>query len=150
MWRRRLVVPAALLFVALAVSCSWSLAAAGGAPADGAKPFTWIAVADHFDQPAEGLVEHMVAAKPAFVVGVGDLVFRSSPDDYASLKRAVLDPLARVGARLYPVAGNHDFPVQPHWSEFWQPPATADVAAAPGTLRGQDDSLDSRMTGSFW
>ena len=150
MWRRRLVVPAALLVLAFAFSFAWPRGVTGRAPAGAAKPFTWIAVADHFDQPAEGLVEHMVAAKPAFVVGVGDLVFRSSPDDYASLKRAVLDPLARVGARLYPVAGNHDFPVQPHWSEFWQPPATADVAAAPGTLRGQDDSLDSRMTGSFW
>ncbi|MCJ7796556.1 MAG: metallophosphoesterase, partial [Thermoleophilia bacterium] len=33
------------------------------------------------------------------------------------------DPFAAVGARFCPVAGNHDFPVQPHWFEFWAPPA---------------------------
>jgi acid phosphatase type 7 len=84
--------------------------------------FTWIAVGDHFDEPAPGLMDHMVAVRPAFVVGVGDLVFRSDPKDFAAFQRVIMEPLAAVGARFYPVIGNHDFPIQPHWPGFWEAP----------------------------
>lgn len=92
---------------------------------DKAASYTWIAVADHFEEPAPGLVARMVAAKPSLVVGIGDLVFRSEPKDFATFRKVILDPLRAAGARFYPVAGNHDFPVEPHWREFWEPPANA-------------------------
>ncbi len=118
MWRH-LAALAVLLVVSMGASCAGQKTQEPP-PTDS---FTWIAVADNFDEPAPGLVEGMVRAQPELVVGVGDLVFRSNPADYASLKRVVLDPLSKAGAAFYPVAGNHDFPVEPHWFEFWQPPA---------------------------
>ena len=86
------------------------------------KPFTWIAVADHFDEPAAGLVKRMLDAKPSFVVGVGDIIYESRPRDHRALKRLLLDPLKGIGSKFYPVVGNHDFPVKPNWFELWEPP----------------------------
>ena len=123
MTQRRVFAALVLLMVVLAISCGPSTALPESAPSPAGDSFTWIAVADQLDEPAEGLVERMVAAKPAFVVGVGDLVFESRPEEFQTVKKLMLDPLARVGARFYPVAGNHDFPVRPHWFEFWEPPA---------------------------
>jgi len=88
----------------------------------GEQGFTWIAVGDHFEEPAEGLVEGMVAAKPDLVVGIGDLVFQSRREDFAVFRKVILEPLEAVGARFYPVVGNHDFPLDARWSEFWEPP----------------------------
>jgi predicted phosphodiesterase len=110
---------AAIVLLAIVASVAPARASAGG------DSFTWIAVADHFEEPAPGLVDRMVAAKPALVVGIGDLVFRSEPKDFAVFRKVILDPLHGVGARFYPVAGNHDFPVRPHWFEFWEAPANA-------------------------
>jgi len=111
------------LLTAFGLGGGRSPCALAGGPEEDESRFTWIAEGDHLDKPAEGLVQRMVAAKPAFVVGTGDLVFESQPQDYEALKRLVIDPLAKVGARFYPVVGNHDFPVQPHWFGFWKPPA---------------------------
>ena len=86
-------------------------------------PFTWVVLGDQLDKPAEGLIDGIIRAKPAFAVDVGDVVFQSRLDQFATVKKLVLDPLARAGIRLYPAIGNHDFPVQPHWFEFWEPPA---------------------------
>jgi hypothetical protein len=121
--RRNLFALCALLTVVLALSCTRSKAAWDLSPTDGTNAFTWIAVADHEDEPVEGLVDRLVAIRPVFVVGVGDIVFESKPESFKTLKKVMLDPLADVGVRYYPVAGNHDFPVQPHWFEFWAPPA---------------------------
>lgn len=113
-----------LLLVVFAAACGRAKAPpAQGPPPVGTGGFTWIAVADHFDEPAKGLVEGMVKAKPAFVVGIGDLVFESKVDDFRKFRRVILEPLGKIGARFYPVVGNHDFPVQPHWFGFWDPPA---------------------------
>jgi len=84
--------------------------------------FTWIATADHFEEPVEGLIEHVVAARPAFVVGIGDLVFQSRPQDFAVFEKVVIGPLAAVGAKFYPVVGNHDYPLDDRWSTFWPAP----------------------------
>jgi len=111
------------LLTAFGLGGGRSPSALASGPEEDESPFTWIAEGDHLDKPVEGLVQRMVAAKPAFVVGTGDLVFESQPQDYEALKRLVIDPLAKVGARFYPVVGNHDFPVQPHWFGFWKPPA---------------------------
>ena len=82
-----------------------------------------MAFADHLDKPADGLIEDIVKVKPVLVVDVGDVVGGSKPEEFQIVKRLVIDPFAAVGARFCPVAGNHDFPVQPHWFEFWAPPA---------------------------
>jgi predicted phosphodiesterase len=95
----------------------------GRAPTDEARAFTWVAFADHLDKPAEGLIDRIAKARPALVVDIGDVVFESKTDEFSTVKRLILDPLTKVGTRFYPVAGNHDFPVQPHWFEFWAPPA---------------------------
>ena len=84
--------------------------------------FTWIATADHFEEPVDGLIERVVAAKPAFVIGVGDLVFRSRAEDFPVFEKVIIEPLAAVGAKFYPVIGNHDFPLDDRWSTFWPPP----------------------------
>ncbi|MDP6355222.1 MAG: metallophosphoesterase [Planctomycetota bacterium] len=85
--------------------------------------FTWIAASDHFDEPAKGLVDRILKARPAFVVGIGDIVFQSRPRDHRALKRLLIDPLVGIGAKFYPAVGNHDFPVEPNWFKFWAPPA---------------------------
>jgi len=96
--------------------------AEGQEPADEEQGFTWIATADHFEEPVEGLIERVVAAKPAFVIGIGDLVFQSRPQDFAVFEKVIIEPLAAVGAKFYPVVGNHDFPLDDRWSTFWPPP----------------------------
>ncbi len=123
MLRKNVVALCVLLTVAFALGCTRSKAPSAVSPTDETKAFTWIAVSDHLDEPVEGLVDRMVAVKPAFVVSVGDVVFQSRPESFQTVKKLILDPLAAVGARLYPAAGNHDFPVEPHWFEFWDPPA---------------------------
>jgi hypothetical protein len=96
--------------------------AEGQEPAGEEQGFTWIATADHFEEPVEGLIERVVAEKPAFVVGIGDLVFQSRPQDFAVFEKVIIEPLAAVGAKFYPVVGNHDFPLDDRWSTFWPPP----------------------------
>lgn len=117
------LVAVALLVVVSAALCSGTLARPGDGPRDGTSRFTWVAVADHLDRPAEGLVARMAKVKPAFVVDIGDVVFESKLDEFATVNRLILEPLSQAGARFYPVVGNHDFPVRPHWFEFWEPPA---------------------------
>jgi hypothetical protein len=55
------------------------------APAQAVDPekFTFVAAGDHFEEPPAGMVEGIAAARPAFVVSAGDLVFRSDPKDFA-------------------------------------------------------------------
>lgn len=123
MWRRRLSVASILLVVLAAVSCVSSRATMDRAASDKTTSFTWVVFADHLDRPARGLIDRIAEIKPALVVDVGDVVFESKPDEFRTVKKLIIDPLAAVGAPLYPVAGNHDFPVRPHWFEFWAPPA---------------------------
>lgn len=82
--------------------------------------FTFVAAGDHFDDPPPGMVDGILAAKPAFVVSTGDLVGGSDPRDFARLKRLLLDPLQRLGAEFWPCLGNHDFPID-RWPELWGP-----------------------------
>ena len=93
---------------------------AGAPAADGS--FTWVVVADQLDEPVEGLVEGIIAVRPAFVVGVGDVVFESRLDSFLTVKKLILDPLTVIGASFYPVIGNHDFPLDDRWATFWPPP----------------------------
>jgi hypothetical protein len=119
---RRLFVLLGLLTVALIASCARSRAVPDASTPTADGPFTWIVVGDQLDEPVEGLVDSMVAVHPAFVVSVGDVVFESRLDSFQTVKKLILDPLAAIGARFYPVIGNHDFPLDDRWVIFWPPP----------------------------
>ena len=113
-----------LVLLLIAAGCGHGMPAAEEQQAafEREQGFTWVATADHFEEPVEGLIEHVVAAKPAFVVGIGDLVFQSRPQDFAVFEKVIIEPLAAVGAKFYPVVGNHDFPLDDRWSTFWPEP----------------------------
>lgn len=101
--------PSRLLLAIIMLSASaWSV-----------ESFNFAVIGDHFEEPPKGLIENLVAQKPAAVVGTGDTVARSNLKDFEDFKKVVIEPLKKIGAEYYPCMGNHDFPIVPNWARMW-------------------------------
>ncbi len=105
----------ALASAGLLLASTGQAAPAAEAPSGG---LTFLVASDHFEDVPPGFVPAMVDLKPAFVVGVGDLVMRSQERDFRVFEKVVLAPLKGVGADYFPVLGNHDFPNE-NWKKLW-------------------------------